>query len=132
MTMATTPPPTPTSEMTLRVALREAEDSLTQARADTWRDFDCIAPSDPQGAVDVLLGDLDRRVKPLIWAVTRLGGDPRRCWPGRRRLESHRPPFPHRLVVLSGEGGQPRPPLAALTPRRARNGARRPTDRCRA
>jgi hypothetical protein len=72
------------SELTLQTALREAEDSLTQARADTWRAFDALATSDPQAAVDRLLADLDGRVEPWVSAVIRLGGDPRRCWPGRR------------------------------------------------
>lgn len=131
--MSTTLAPTtaPTSEVTLRAALHEAEDSLAQARADAWRAFDCIAGSDPQAAVDVLLTDLDRRVGPLVWAVTRLGGDPRRCWPGRRRLESHRPPSSHRLVVLSGEGGRPRPGPAERPLRRSSAGDRRSVDRSR-
>jgi hypothetical protein len=131
MTTTLTLTTTPTSEVALREALHEAEDSLTQARADAWRGFDSLAGGDPQDAVDVLLTDLDRRVGPLIWAVTRLGGDPRRCWPGRRWLESHRPPSSHRLVVLSGEGGRPRPRLAEPSPRRPRDAARGQMDRCR-
>ncbi|MDB5068318.1 MAG: hypothetical protein JWM18_4752 [Chloroflexi bacterium] len=70
--------PTP---VTLHAALRSAEDSLTQARADTWGAFDAIVGSDPQAAVDLLLADLDRRDRPLVAALMRLGGDPRRCWP---------------------------------------------------
>jgi hypothetical protein len=69
------------NEETLRAALRETEDSLAQARADAWGAFDALVGSDPQRAVDLLLADLDRRVGPLVNAVMRLGGDPRRCWP---------------------------------------------------
>jgi hypothetical protein len=71
----------PTSEVTLQAALHHAEDSLAQARADAWEAFDALVGSDPQRAVDLLLADLDRRVGPLVNAVMRLGGDPRRCWP---------------------------------------------------
>jgi hypothetical protein len=42
--------------------------------------FDALVRSDPQTAVDNLTADLDRRVGPLVDAVLRLGGDPRRCW----------------------------------------------------
>ena len=69
------------SPVTFHAALRSAEDSLTQARADTWGAFDAMVGSDPQTAVDLLLADLDRRIGPLVGAVMRLGGDPRRCWP---------------------------------------------------
>jgi hypothetical protein len=75
------------SDDTLRAALREAEDSLAQARGDAWAAFDQLARSDPQRAVDTLLADLERRIGPLLHTVMRLGGDPRRCWPGR-----HTPP----------------------------------------
>jgi hypothetical protein len=71
------------SDDTLRTALHDAEDSLAQARGDAWGAFDQLAGSDPQTAVDMLLADLERRVGPLVHAVMRLGGDPRRCWPGR-------------------------------------------------
>jgi hypothetical protein len=71
------------SDDTLRTALREAEDSLAQARGDAWGAFDELARSDPQRAVDTLLADLECRIDPLVHAVMRLGGDPRRCWPGR-------------------------------------------------
>lgn len=126
MTSTLTLTATPTSEVTLRTALHHAEDSLTQARADAWRAFDSLADTDPQTAVDLLLTDLDRRIGPLVWAVTRLGGDPRRCWPGCHRHESQRPPSPHRLVVLSGEGGRPRPTRRSL--RHWSDGGRRPID----
>jgi hypothetical protein len=66
-----------------RTALREAEESLAQARGDVWGAFDQLAESDPQRAVDTLLAELERRIGPLVETVTRLGGDPRRCWPGR-------------------------------------------------
>jgi hypothetical protein len=69
------------NEETLRAALREAEDSLAQARADAWGAFDALVGFDPQKAVDLLLADLDRRIGPLVNAVMRRGGDPRRCWP---------------------------------------------------
>jgi hypothetical protein len=36
--------------------------------------------SDPQRAVDTLLVELEQRIGPLVEAVMRLGGDPRRCW----------------------------------------------------
>ena len=75
------------SDDTLRTALREAEDSLAQARGDAWGAFDQLAGSDPQRAVDTLLADLEHRIGPLVHTVMRLGGDPRRCWPGR-----HAPP----------------------------------------
>ncbi len=68
------------SESTLREALREAADSLARARADAWGSFDALAGSDPQQAVDTLLVDLEQRIGPLVDAVRRLGGDPRRCW----------------------------------------------------
>jgi hypothetical protein len=71
------------SDDTLRTALREAEDSLAQARADAWAAFDQVAGSDPQTAVDMLLADLELRIGPLLQTVMRLGGDPRKCWPGR-------------------------------------------------
>jgi hypothetical protein len=64
------------SEITLREALREA----AEARADAWGAFDALVGSDPQRAVDTLLVDLERRIGPLVDAVMRLGGDPRRCW----------------------------------------------------
>jgi hypothetical protein len=131
MTMTLTLTTTPTSEVTLRAALRQAEDSLTQSRADAWRAFDSLAATDPQAAVDILLTDLDQRVGPLVWAVTRLGGDPRRCWSGRRRHESQRPPSPHRLVVLSGEGGRPRPTTRRSARRWSDGGGGRPMDRSR-
>ncbi len=67
------------SDDTLGAALREAEGSLAQARADAWRAFDQLAGSDPQMAVDMLLDDLERRIDPLVDAVMRLGGKPRRC-----------------------------------------------------
>jgi hypothetical protein len=67
-------------DITLGEALREAEEGLKQARADTWQAFDALVGSDPQTAVDNLLADLNRRVGPLVHAVMRLGGDPRRCW----------------------------------------------------
>ncbi|MEA2672635.1 MAG: hypothetical protein QOG45_2855 [Chloroflexota bacterium] len=70
---------TRTSDVTPCAALREAESSLRQARADMWRAFDTLVGSDPQEAVDLLLADLDRRIDPLVDAVMRLGGDPRRC-----------------------------------------------------
>ncbi len=60
-------------------ALRAAERSLRQARAEMWRAFDALVGSDPQAAVDRLLADLDRRIDPLVDAVLRLGGDPRHC-----------------------------------------------------
>jgi hypothetical protein len=132
MTTTLTPTTTPTSEVTLRTALHQAQDSLTQARADTWRAFDSLAGTDPQAAVDILLTDLDQRVGPLVWAVSRLGGDPRRCWPGRRRLESQRPPSSHRLVVLSGEGGRPRPGADERSLRRWGDHRRPSRDRSRA
>jgi hypothetical protein len=79
-----------------RTALREAEESLAKARGDVWGAFDqlaesdpqravdtLLAESDPQRAVDTLLAELERRIGPLVETVTRLGGDPRRCWPGR-------------------------------------------------
>jgi hypothetical protein len=75
------------SDDTLRTALREAEHSLAQARGDAWGAFDQLAHSDPQRAVDTLLADLECRIGPLVHTVMRLGGDPRRCWPGR-----HSPP----------------------------------------
>jgi hypothetical protein len=75
------------SDDTLHTALREAEDSLAQARGDAWGAFDQLAGSDPQRAVDTLLADLEHRIGPLVHTVMRLGGDPRRCWPGR-----HAPP----------------------------------------
>lgn len=75
------PAATPPSPVTLHAALRGAEDSLTQARADAWGAFDALAGSDPQAAVDLLIADLDRSISPLVAAVRRLGGDPRRCWP---------------------------------------------------
>jgi hypothetical protein len=68
-------------DITLREALREAEDALKQARAEAWGAFDALVGSDPQTAVDHLVADLDRRVSPLVEAVMRLGGDPRLCWP---------------------------------------------------
>lgn len=68
-------------DITLREALREAEDSLKQARAKAWGAFDASAGSDPQAAVDALIVALDRHVSPLVEAVMRLGGDPRLCWP---------------------------------------------------
>jgi hypothetical protein len=68
-------------EITLREALREAAEGLVQARADAWGAFDELVGSDPQRAVDTLLVDLDQRIAPLVEAVMRLGGDPRRCWP---------------------------------------------------
>jgi hypothetical protein len=70
---------TRTSDVTRRAGLREAESSLRQAREDMWRAFDALVGSDPQAAVDRLLADLDRRIDPLVDAVLRLGGDPRRC-----------------------------------------------------
>jgi hypothetical protein len=70
---------TPASDVTLHGALREAESSLRQARADMWRAFDTLVGSDPQAAVDRLLADLDRLIDPLVDAVMRLGGDPRHC-----------------------------------------------------
>ena len=69
------------ADITLREALREAEDGLTLARAEVWGAFDELVDSDPQTAVDDLVAALDRRVGPLVGAVMRLGGDPRRCWP---------------------------------------------------
>jgi hypothetical protein len=75
------------SDDTLRTALREAEDNLAQARGDAWAAFDQLAGSDPQTAVDMLLADLEQRIGPLLQTVMRLGGDPRKCWPGR-----HPPP----------------------------------------
>jgi hypothetical protein len=69
------------SEATRQAALREAENSLVQARADTWGAFDALVRTDQQAAVDRLLLDLGQRVGPLVGAVMRLGGDPRRCWP---------------------------------------------------
>ena len=75
----------PPGDAVLGDALRAAEDSLTQARADAWSAFDALAAFDPQRAVDVLLEELERRVDPLVQAVARLGGDPRRCRPERRR-----------------------------------------------
>jgi hypothetical protein len=68
------------SEITLREALREAAEALAQARADTWGAFDALVASDPQRAVDTLLVELEQRIGPLVDAVMRLGGDPRRCW----------------------------------------------------
>lgn len=68
------------SEITLREALREAAEALAEARADAWGAFDALVGSDPQRAVDTLLVDLDQRIGPLVEAVMRLGGDPRRCW----------------------------------------------------
>jgi hypothetical protein len=61
-----------------RHAHREA---LAVARADAWGAFDALVGSDPQRAVDALLVELDHRIGPLVDAVMRLGGDPRRCWP---------------------------------------------------
>lgn len=69
------------ADITLREALRQAEDGLTQARAEVWGAFDALVDADQQTAVDNLIADLDRRVGPLVEAVMRLGGDPRRCWP---------------------------------------------------
>jgi broad specificity phosphatase PhoE len=68
------------SEITLSEALREAAEGLAQARADAWGAFDAVVGSDPQRAVDTLLVDLEERIGPLVDAVMRLGGDPRRCW----------------------------------------------------
>jgi hypothetical protein len=79
------------SDDMLRAALREAEDSLAQARGDAWGAFDQLAGSDPQRAVDMLLADLERRIGPLLHTVVRLGGDPRRCWPGRGHSGVHIP-----------------------------------------
>jgi DNA-binding protein Fis len=79
------------SDDTLRAALHEAEDSLAQARGDAWGAFDQLAGSDPQRAVDMLLADLERRIGPLLHTVMRLGGDPRRCWPGRGHSGVHIP-----------------------------------------
>jgi hypothetical protein len=68
------------SEITLREALHEAAEALAQARADVWGAFDVLVGADPQRAVDTLLVDLEQRIGPLVDAVMRLGGDPRRCW----------------------------------------------------
>jgi hypothetical protein len=68
------------SEITLGEALREAAEALALARADAWGSFDALVGSDPQRAVDTLLVDLEQRIGPLVDAVMRLGGDPRRCW----------------------------------------------------
>jgi broad specificity phosphatase PhoE len=68
------------NEITLREALREAAEALAEQRADAWGAFDALAGSDPQRAVDTLLADLEQRIGPLVDAVMRLGGDPRRCW----------------------------------------------------
>jgi hypothetical protein len=70
----------PVSEITLVEALREAADGLAQARAHAWGEFDALVGSDPQRAVDTLLVELEQRIGPLVEAVMRLGGDPRRCW----------------------------------------------------
>lgn len=68
------------NEITLHEALCEAVEALAEARADAWGTFDALAGSDPQRAVDTLLVDLEQRIGPLVDAVMRLGGDPRRCW----------------------------------------------------
>jgi hypothetical protein len=96
------------SDDTLRTALREAEDSLAQARGDAWGAFDQVADSDPQRAVDTLLADLERRIGPLVDTVMRLGGDPRKCWPGR-----HPPPQESAVSTvdrLRAPDGLERPP----------------------
>jgi hypothetical protein len=64
------------SDSTLREALRAADDSLKQARADTWGAFDALVESEAQRAVDMLVIELKRRIDPLVRAVMRLGGDP--------------------------------------------------------
>jgi hypothetical protein len=68
------------SEITLHEALCEAAEALVEARAEAWGAFDAVVGPDPQRAVDTLLVDLDQRIGPLVDAVMRLGGDPRRCW----------------------------------------------------
>ncbi len=68
------------SDITLRDALQEAATALAEARADAWGAFDALAGCDPQRAVDTLLIELEQRIGPLVDAVMRLGGDPRRCW----------------------------------------------------
>jgi hypothetical protein len=107
------------SDSTLREALRAAEDSLKQARADAWGAFDALVESEAQRAVDMLVIELERRIGPLVRAVMRLGGDPRLCWAEWPPVRH--PPAPQNLLAR-GAGSS----SAAGTPRCGELGGARP------
>jgi hypothetical protein len=107
------------SDSTLREALRAAEDSLKQARADAWGAFDALVESEAQRAVDMLVIELERRIGPLVRAVMRLGGDPRLCWAEWPPVRH--PPAPQNLLArgagsFSAAGAPGRGELGGATP----------------